>query len=234
MHPCLQVHAAGRTGSSAPTDACVFARVHSNLQCRAAWAGSNPAPTLIWWFGTNVATAQNVHPFSSSVSLREPPVPTPFVPAGHFPLIGGICPSRGRLWVVQYTTVPRPGKFQEGVATPSWSVRGSPRGYLVLTSSMSLAPPQAAGLAHCAARPLQIVSAPLGHNLVLFPWLSFFTPPAALPEAVRAFGALRIRVTLVFFRYAKERGAEPPSVAPRRVKTQNAPCIPHRMILFAF
>ena len=28
-----------------------------------------------------------------------PPVPTPFVPAGHFPLIGGICPTWGRLWV---------------------------------------------------------------------------------------------------------------------------------------
>ena len=32
-------------------------------------------------------------------------------------------PSRGRLSVVQYAPIPRPGKFQEGVATPSWSVR---------------------------------------------------------------------------------------------------------------
>ena len=71
-----------------------------------------------------------------------PPVPTPCVPAGHFPLIGGICPSRGRLSVVQYAPIPRPGKFQEGVATPSWSVRGLSRGDFVLTSSIPLAPPQ--------------------------------------------------------------------------------------------
>ena len=36
-----------------------------------------------------------------------PPVPTPFVPAGHFPLIGGICPSRGRLWAARIVTKKR-------------------------------------------------------------------------------------------------------------------------------
>ena len=51
-------------------------------------------------------------------------------------------PSRGRLSVVQYAPIPRPGKFQEGVATPSWSVRGLSRGDFVLTSSIPLAPPQ--------------------------------------------------------------------------------------------
>ena len=47
-----------------------------------------------------MATSQNVPLFSSSVSLREPPVPTPFVPSGHFPLIGGICPTWGRLAIL--------------------------------------------------------------------------------------------------------------------------------------
>ena len=46
----------------------------------------------------NVATSQNVPPFSSSGASRHLSLP-PFVPAGHFPLIGGICPTWGRLWV---------------------------------------------------------------------------------------------------------------------------------------
>ena len=63
--------------------------------------------------------------------------------------------------------------------------------------------------------------------------------PNCVRSAGTQFGSFPLAVFLYttsgdFFRHAKERGAEPPSVAPRRVKTQNAPCIPHRMILFAF
>ena len=38
-------------------------------------------------------------PRPSSGSLRSPPVPTLFVPSGHFPLIGGIGPQ-GKLWAL--------------------------------------------------------------------------------------------------------------------------------------
>ena len=95
-------------GASIPTNVvriCIGAVKFSSLY-RAG--GVEPLPYAGLTVGCKRRTSQNVRPFSSSVSLREPPVPTPFVPAGHFPLIGGICPSRGRLWVMQCTTVPRP------------------------------------------------------------------------------------------------------------------------------
>ena len=69
------MRSAGRTGSSAPTGAYRFALVHSNLWRCTAREGGNPSPTQIWRLRANVAASQNVPPFSSSVSLREPPSP---------------------------------------------------------------------------------------------------------------------------------------------------------------
>ena len=38
---------------------------------------------------------------TSQSRLRRASIPTPFVPSGHFPLIGGIGPWKGSLWCVQ-------------------------------------------------------------------------------------------------------------------------------------
>ena len=100
VHPCLQVRTAGRTEASAPTGRCAGSPMAcAGLQIQSAGesaastptdilrgrqssckfvgascaGGASPAPTQICWFDANVATSQNVPPFSSSVSLRLPP-----------------------------------------------------------------------------------------------------------------------------------------------------------------
>ena len=48
----------------------------------------------VWVFPCRSAT-------TSQSRLRRASIPTPFVPSGHFPLIGGIGPWKGSLWCVQ-------------------------------------------------------------------------------------------------------------------------------------
>ena len=48
----------------------------------------------VWVFLCKSAT-------TSQSRLRRASIPTPFVPSGHFPLIGGIGPWKGSLWCVQ-------------------------------------------------------------------------------------------------------------------------------------
>ena len=48
----------------------------------------------VWVFPCRSATI-------SQSRLRRASIPTPFVPSGHFPLIGGIGPWKGSLWGVQ-------------------------------------------------------------------------------------------------------------------------------------
>ena len=45
------------------------------------------------FYGKSATTSQS--------RLRRASIPTPFVPSGHFPLIGGIGPWKGSLWCVQ-------------------------------------------------------------------------------------------------------------------------------------
>ena len=85
---------------------CGFAGVRSGLRvCTAGRTGSS-APTGAYHFAL-------VHSKFATVYRAGGVEPRPY--------------ANLMLWCKR-TPVPRPGKFQEGVATPSWSVRGSPRG----------------------------------------------------------------------------------------------------------
>ena len=68
VRPCLWVHTAGRTGSSAPTGACRFALACAILRRCTAGRGK-PLPYVT----TKRATSQNVLPFSSSGASRHLP-----------------------------------------------------------------------------------------------------------------------------------------------------------------
>ena len=75
VHSCLQVRTAGRTEASAPTGAYRSALVHSKFATVYRAGGVEPLPYAGLTVGCKRRTFQNVQPFSSSVSLREPPSP---------------------------------------------------------------------------------------------------------------------------------------------------------------
>ena len=75
-----------------------------------------------------------------------------------------------------------------------YTVTVAPRAF-VLASSISLAPPQAAGLVHCAARPLQTANAALVCCLVPFLSCQKACRGGRLCAAVSDEGALRMRHT---------------------------------------
>ena len=80
VHSILQVRPAGRTESSAPT----------RCNAKTKTGGASLSPTV-----RRNAGQLRTHSPSPHQSAAPTAIPTLFVPAGHFPLIGGICPPRG-------------------------------------------------------------------------------------------------------------------------------------------